>query len=235
MNDLSVICFSSNEEFLNQLLSELKSYFNDSKNRDGFSNEMEFIENLKNSANKNNIKIILIDLLESNSTTLQFLNSVNLLAPNAVKLLISESNNLLKIQTQISNLNSFQFLNRMHNNYDFKIALNSANSYHTNLRILTNQKSKNSNDSKKLDDQNSKQLIEANLEKENEFAIIAHDLKSPFTALLGISEILISDWQELTETEKMELISGLKSSSEKTLVLLETFLKWCESQKKQIH
>ena len=234
MNDLSIICFSSNEEFLHQLLSELKSYFNDSKNRGGFSNEIEFIENLKNSANKNNIKIILIDLPESNSTTLQFLNSVNLLVPNAVKLLISDSNNLLKIQTQISNLNSFQFLNRVHNTDDFKIAVNSANYYHTNLRILANQKSNNINDSKELDDQVSKQLFEANLEKEDEFALITHDLKSPFTALLGISEILISDWHELKETEKLELINGLKSSSEKTLVLLETFMQWCENKKKQV-
>ena len=62
--------------------------------------------------------------------------------------------------------------------------------------------------------------ISDEINKEQLFDII-HDLKSPFTALLGISEILISDWDELTDEEKLELIKGLKTTSENTLQLLE--------------
>ena len=57
------------------------------------------------------------------------------------------------------------------------------------------------------------------IKKEQLFDII-HDLKSPFTALLGISEILISDWDELTDKDKLDLIKGLKTTSENTLDLL---------------
>ena len=56
---------------------------------------------------------------------------------------------------------------------------------------------------------------------EEQLSDIIHDLKSPFTALLGISEILISDWNELTDEEKLDLIRGLKTTSENTLKLLE--------------
>ena len=60
---------------------------------------------------------------------------------------------------------------------------------------------------------------------EEQLSDIAHDLKSPFTALLGISEILISDWDELTDEEKLDLIKGLKATSENTLKLLEKLLR----------
>ncbi len=62
--------------------------------------------------------------------------------------------------------------------------------------------------------------ISNEINKEQLFDIV-HDLKSPFTALLGISEILISDWDELSDEEKLELIKGLRTTSENTLQLLE--------------
>lgn len=68
------------------------------------------------------------------------------------------------------------------------------------------------------------ELSNSNEIKEELFSDIAHDLKSPFTALLGISEILISDWNELADEEKLDLIKGIKTTSEKTLLLLEKLL-----------
>ena len=65
------------------------------------------------------------------------------------------------------------------------------------------------------------ELSNSNELKEEQLFDIIHDLKSPFTALLGISEILISDWDELTDKEKLELIKELKTTSENTLQLLE--------------
>ncbi len=68
------------------------------------------------------------------------------------------------------------------------------------------------------------ELSNSNKKSEDLFSDIAHDLKSPFTALLGISEILISDWDELTDEEKLDLIKGIKTTSENTLRLLEKLL-----------
>ena len=67
-------------------------------------------------------------------------------------------------------------------------------------------------------------LNNSNSLNKEQLSDIAHDLKSPFTALLGISEILISDWDELTDEEKLDLIKGLKTTSENTLKLLEKLL-----------
>ncbi len=64
-------------------------------------------------------------------------------------------------------------------------------------------------------------LSNSNNLSEEQLSDIVHDLKSPFTALLGISEILITDWDELTDEEKLDLIKGIKTTSEDTLLLLE--------------
>lgn len=68
------------------------------------------------------------------------------------------------------------------------------------------------------------QLVESNDAKDKLFSIISHDLRSPFQGLLGITSILKEDFYELTNDEKLQLISGLEETSKKTFELLENLL-----------
>lgn len=223
MNELIIISFSTEKEYLNQILSDTQNYFGDSVSQRGFQNEIEILEFLKSSFSDNKIQVIILGVTESNSKTLQFLNDVNQFAPNAIKLVISEITHLLKIQEQIKNLDSIQFLNRTYSKDDFKLAVNTAKNQYSKLQILINQKSEISGSSQEPDKKKStklEKLISSNIEKEKVLYDIVHDLKSPFAALLGISEILISDWDELSEIDKLDLIKGFKSTSENTIILL---------------
>lgn len=69
-----------------------------------------------------------------------------------------------------------------------------------------------------------RQLVESNDAKDKLFSIISHDLRSPFQGLLGITSILKEDFYELTNDEKLHLISGLEETSRKTFDLLENLL-----------
>ena len=77
-------------------------------------------------------------------------------------------------------------------------------------------------------------LIDANLAKDSFISIIAHDLKSPFFALLGISEILLNEWETISEQTKIELISDLHKTSDDTHKLLVTLLDWTKLQKEKL-
>lgn len=78
-----------------------------------------------------------------------------------------------------------------------------------------------------------KQLKELNATKDKLFSIIAHDLRSPFINIIGLSELILEKDIDFNESKKY--IQILNSSAEKTLVLLDNLLNWAKSQTGQLH
>jgi len=74
------------------------------------------------------------------------------------------------------------------------------------------------------------ELKEANNTKDKFFSIIAHDLKNPFNVLLGLSEILDTDFDILDNTERKEIVSALRKSTDDLYRLLENLLSWSRAQ-----
>lgn len=80
-----------------------------------------------------------------------------------------------------------------------------------------------------------KTLEQINATKNRFFSIIAHDLKNPFNALLGFSEIITSRFNQLNEKEIREYISIVHQSSRNLYKLLENLLKWTAAQTGTMH
>ncbi|MDD4604262.1 MAG: ATP-binding protein [Bacteroidales bacterium] len=81
----------------------------------------------------------------------------------------------------------------------------------------------------KLEEQK-KELIELNTTKDKFFSIIAHDLRSPITTLITLSEILRTDLDLLTPEQTHEILSGLYDLSKNYLKLLDNLLQWSRIQ-----
>jgi signal transduction histidine kinase len=79
------------------------------------------------------------------------------------------------------------------------------------------------------------ELEEANTAKDRFFSIIAHDLKSPFNGLLGLTNILHEDFDTLSENEKKEFSGIIKESTNDIYKLLENLLEWSASQTGRLH
>ncbi|MRT93696.1 HAMP domain-containing sensor histidine kinase [Ancylomarina sp. 16SWW S1-10-2] len=77
-------------------------------------------------------------------------------------------------------------------------------------------------------------LSTANISKDKFLSIIAHDLRNPFNAIRGFSDILMKESDTLTEDEKKELIEIIHRSSDDTFKLLESLLEWAKVQKGNI-
>jgi len=75
-----------------------------------------------------------------------------------------------------------------------------------------------------------KKLLESNANKDKFFSIISHDLKSPFNGILGATEMLSSEYDELTSEEAKEMIQIVRESSTKAYELLEGLLEWARTQ-----
>ncbi|MBA4405982.1 hypothetical protein C0389_01780 [bacterium] len=74
------------------------------------------------------------------------------------------------------------------------------------------------------------ELKQLNATKDKFFSIIAHDLKNPFITLLGFSDLLISDFGEFTDEEKIYYITEMKKSAEISHNLLQNLLLWSRAQ-----
>jgi PAS domain S-box-containing protein len=74
------------------------------------------------------------------------------------------------------------------------------------------------------------ELNQLNATKDKFFSIIAHDLKNPFITILGFSELLLSDFNDLTDEEKIYYITEMHKSAQISHSLLHNLLQWSRSQ-----
>ena len=79
-----------------------------------------------------------------------------------------------------------------------------------------------------------KKLRVLNATKDKFFSIIAHDIKNPFTAIVGYSRLAADNIRKENYEEAAEFCEIVTESAEKTMELLENLLEWAQSQKGQI-
>lgn len=73
-------------------------------------------------------------------------------------------------------------------------------------------------------------LKEANDTKDSFLCIIAHDLKVPFNAIMGFSDLLREQFDEIDDTEKKSYIRNIINASDSAFKLLENLLEWSRAQ-----
>jgi signal transduction histidine kinase len=74
------------------------------------------------------------------------------------------------------------------------------------------------------------QLKELYATRDKFFSIISHDLRSPFNAILGFSDILVEEWDELTDAERKNFLRNIRNTAHNTFDLLERLLEWSRIQ-----
>jgi signal transduction histidine kinase len=62
------------------------------------------------------------------------------------------------------------------------------------------------------------------------FSILSHDLRNPFTVLLGFTEYLIENYEKISETERKKIIGMIFGTADETYRLLENLLSWSRTQ-----
>lgn len=70
------------------------------------------------------------------------------------------------------------------------------------------------------------QLAQLNAQKDRLMSVLSHDLRSPFTSILGFCEILLTESESLSDAEHTEFVTYIQRSAEQQLVLLNKLLQW---------
>ncbi len=74
------------------------------------------------------------------------------------------------------------------------------------------------------------QLTDLNHQKEKFLSIIAHDLKNPVGAIMGLSEVLVDEIESADFSHKKIMLNQLHKSAVNTYNLMENLLTWSRSQ-----
>ncbi|MCX6142605.1 MAG: hybrid sensor histidine kinase/response regulator, partial [Ignavibacteriales bacterium] len=69
-------------------------------------------------------------------------------------------------------------------------------------------------------------LSQLNAQKDRLFSVLSHDLRSPFTSILGFCEILITDGETISDTERKEFLTYIRDAAQRQLALLNRLLDW---------
>lgn len=82
--------------------------------------------------------------------------------------------------------------------------------------------------------QSNEALKQLNTTKDKFFSIIAHDLKSPFNALLGFAGLLKDQWKHLDEAQRQSYVETIHTTTDNTYQLLLQLLDWSRVQNNSI-
>ena len=75
------------------------------------------------------------------------------------------------------------------------------------------------------------QLQKTNSEKDKFFSIIAHDLRSPFSGFLNLTELMAEGSEDFSKVELTDFSKALHDSASTVYKLLENLLEWAQMQK----
>jgi signal transduction histidine kinase/ligand-binding sensor domain-containing protein len=78
-------------------------------------------------------------------------------------------------------------------------------------------------------------LLALNETKDKLFSIIAHDLKNPFTTILGIHDMLAHRYDSINDGKRKHMLEVVYKSSMRIFKLLETLLDWARTQTGKIN
>jgi signal transduction histidine kinase len=85
--------------------------------------------------------------------------------------------------------------------------------------------------------ENTEKLESTNKEKDKFFSVLAHDLRGPLTAIMGMVDLMADKETKLGEKLMQEMASAMKVSVHSTNILLDNLLDWASLQRglKAVH
>lgn len=106
--------------------------------------------------------------------------------------------------------------------------------HQNNLSELVTEQTNELRQQKRALEENNIELHELNRTKNKFFSIIAHDLRSPFNSIMGLTSLMKENYSEMTSDEIFTYITLLNDEATTSFKLLENLLEWSRIQSGRI-
>lgn len=233
MTDTVFICFSRKSSRLNNLKCDLQKFTRLNAIRYTINQFEDLILLLQSNPGSNSFSVIALDVENDLEFALNAFAEIRKFNKKAFILAIGEPIVLRELQQANRTDLSVYYLQEIYTFDCLALAVSSAETIINSIRKFDSPE----NTEKQIDEkvaESLQKLIDANMAKDQFLSIIAHDLKSPFQALLGVTDILLNDWDNMDDEHKLELIGDIRRTSCDTHKLLSNLLEWTKVQKEKL-
>jgi signal transduction histidine kinase len=110
--------------------------------------------------------------------------------------------------------------------FGYKYKTNSIRKRNDELENLVEKRTIQLESKKNELEQKNRELIEANASKNRFFSMFSHDLRSPFSAILGYLQILDEDFDELSKSDRTYYFQSLYTVSRNLFSTIENVFNW---------
>ncbi len=229
-----IFCVDDEEIILEALEEQLDTIFGNEytiETSDSGEDALEFFKEMMNEGIR--VPVVISDYIMPGMRGDNLLKEIHKLSPGSLKILLTGQASVEGISNAINNAKLYRYIAKPWDKNDLVLTVKEAiKSFFQELKIRKQNKELlvlNASLEEKVKIR-TQELTKANASKDKFFSIIAHDLKSPFTAILGLTDIMIANWEEMEENEKLEFIKDLNDTSKSTFNLLQNLLDWSRAQ-----
>ncbi|QIA08431.1 hybrid sensor histidine kinase/response regulator [Draconibacterium halophilum] len=234
MKKQTIICVDDEEIILEAIQEQLESSFGEEYNietSDSGEDALEFFKELIDEGQQ--VPVIISDYIMPGMKGDELLKEIHQLSPESLKILLTGQASIEGISNAINNAKLYRYIAKPWDKDDLVLTVKEAvKSFLQEIKIRKQNKELLELNAS-LEEQvaeRTEELREANAAKDKFFSIIAHDLKSPFNALLGLSDAMLANWEIFEDENKLEFVQDINDASKNTYALLQNLLEWSRSQ-----
>lgn len=183
---------------------------------------------------KEPIQVVLSDQRMPGMTGVDFFSNIKDKYPNALKLILTGYSDIEAVVGAINEGQVFRYLTKPWNPADLELAVKEAFDKHelitSNQRLMKQLHDANISLEEKVNERTvelenaNKRLKYLNIEKNKTIGIVTHDLRNPIGGAYSFSDILISDYYDLSKEQHIEFLKIINERCSYSLNLIENFL-----------
>lgn len=178
----------------------------------------------------------------------ELLHRIHVTAPNTLKIMLTGQADMIAVTNAVNRANLYRYIAKPWEKTDLILTVREAiHKYFQEQKLEEqNQILQNMNttleeqvqertaelESQKIElKQKNTQLKELNASKDKFFSIISHDLRNPFTTMLGFAQLLKQNLNRYSKEEVTHRVERIYASAERLYTLLENLLTWSQLQR----
>jgi len=235
MDEIIILCVDDEEIVLKSLKRELNEGLGVEyiiETAEGGEEALEVFENVLREGCE--VPLVIADHLMLDMKGDELLKRMHAVSPKTLKIMLTGQADMEAVTNAVNYANLYRYIAKPWEKTDLILTVKEAIRRYFQDKQLEEQNAILQNMNKILEKQvkdRTADLEKANASKDKFFSIIAHDLRTPFTGLLGLTQIFSENIGNFTQDEIKEGLDSLQKTAKTVYALLENLLTWSRLQR----